>query len=117
MAEREGLLKTSCFHHYVTPSAIKNVPDIFFEHSSSQPSLSNIFNKSTKADLIKYGGERGIRTLDELLTHTPLAGERLQPLGHLSNLLVTSYLKTYIFLNKALRLISGIQPYTPSGPA
>ena len=30
------------------------------------------------------GGERGIRTLDELLTHTPLAGERLQPLGHLS---------------------------------
>src|SRR5690606_4741806 len=30
------------------------------------------------------GGERGIRTLDGLLTHTPLAGERLQPLGHLS---------------------------------
>ena len=31
-----------------------------------------------------FGGERGIRTLDGLLTHTPLAGERLQPLGHLS---------------------------------
>jgi hypothetical protein len=31
-----------------------------------------------------YGGERGIRTLDGLLTHTPLAGERLRPLGHLS---------------------------------
>ena len=31
-----------------------------------------------------YGGEGGIRTLDELSTHTPLAGERLQPLGHLS---------------------------------
>jgi hypothetical protein len=30
------------------------------------------------------GGERGIRTLDGLLTHTPLAGERLRPLGHLS---------------------------------
>ena len=30
------------------------------------------------------GGERGIRTLDGLSTHTPLAGERLQPLGHLS---------------------------------
>ena len=30
------------------------------------------------------GGERGIRTLDTLLTYTPLAGERLQPLGHLS---------------------------------
>ncbi len=33
------------------------------------------------------GGERGIRTLDGLLTHTPLAGERLQPLGHLSGTL------------------------------
>ena len=31
------------------------------------------------------GGEGGIRTLDELLTHTPLAGARLQPLGHLSH--------------------------------
>ncbi len=30
------------------------------------------------------GGERGIRTLDRGLTYTPLAGERLQPLGHLS---------------------------------
>ena len=30
------------------------------------------------------GGEGGIRTLDGLLTHTPLAGARLQPLGHLS---------------------------------
>ena len=32
----------------------------------------------------KDGGEGGIRTLDTLLTYTPLAGERLQPLGHLS---------------------------------
>jgi hypothetical protein len=31
-----------------------------------------------------YGGERGIRTLDTLLTYTPLAGARLQPLGQLS---------------------------------
>ena len=30
----------------------------------------------------KIGGEGGIRTLDTLLTYTPLAGERLQPLGH-----------------------------------
>ena len=29
-----------------------------------------------------YGGEGGIRTLDALLTHTPLAGERFQPLSH-----------------------------------
>ena len=33
---------------------------------------------------IMYGGERGIRTLDRGLAYTPLAGERLQPLGHLS---------------------------------
>ena len=32
----------------------------------------------------KNGGERGIRTLDGLLTHTPLAGERFRPLSQLS---------------------------------
>ena len=31
------------------------------------------------------GGEGGIRTRDGLMAHTPLAGERLRPLGHLSN--------------------------------
>ena len=38
----------------------------------------------SKGKNFEYGGERGIRTLDGLLTHTPLAGERLRPLGHLS---------------------------------
>ena len=33
---------------------------------------------------LMIGGERGIRTLDTLLTYTPLAGARLQPLGHFS---------------------------------
>ncbi len=33
---------------------------------------------------VNDGGEEGIRTLDTLLTYTPLAGERLRPLGHLS---------------------------------
>jgi hypothetical protein len=38
------------------------------------------------------GGERGIRTLDTLLTYTPLAGARLQPLGHFSkNLMSANY--------------------------
>jgi hypothetical protein len=32
----------------------------------------------------EIGGERGIRTLEGLLTLTPLAGVRLRPLGHLS---------------------------------
>src|SRR5690606_7161786 len=34
--------------------------------------------------LEKNGGEGGIRTPDTLLRCTPLAGERLRPLGHLS---------------------------------
>lgn len=36
------------------------------------------------SDKLGNGGEEGIRTLDTLLTYTPLAGERLRPLGHLS---------------------------------
>ena len=34
--------------------------------------------------VMPYGGEGGIRTLEGLLTLTPLAGARLRPLGHLS---------------------------------
>ena len=34
---------------------------------------------------VENGGEEGIRTLDTLLAYTPLAGEPLRPLGHLSN--------------------------------
>ena len=37
-----------------------------------------------KSRLSGNGGEDGIRTHDTLLTYTPLAGERLRPLGHLS---------------------------------
>ena len=40
--------------------------------------------KGANGPFTRSGGEGGIRTLDELLTHTPLAGERLRPLGHLS---------------------------------
>ena len=55
--------------------------EIHFFHNSRQNSIQPM-----KMNLFEYGGERGIRTLDELLTHTPLAGERLQPLGHLSKI-------------------------------
>ena len=34
--------------------------------------------------VVLIGGERGIRTLDELLTHTHFPGVLLKPLGHLS---------------------------------
>ncbi len=46
------------------------------------PSLSAIHKKARVSGLV-YGGERGIRTLDTF-RYTPLAGERLRPLGHLS---------------------------------
>ncbi len=48
--------------------------------------LSEASNKTSPRDagLLVNGGEGGIRTLDTLLTYTPLAGERLQPLGHFS---------------------------------
>ncbi len=38
----------------------------------------------SELDSQESGGERGIRTLEGLLTLTPLAGARLRPLGHLS---------------------------------
>jgi hypothetical protein len=43
--------------------------------------------------IIKYnnGGERGIRTLDTLLTYTRFPGVLFQPLRHLSVLHVTSF--------------------------
>ncbi len=42
--------------------------------------------KGPEGPLFIDGGEGGIRTLDTLLTYTPLAGERLQPLGHFSKI-------------------------------
>src|SRR5690554_6542653 len=53
----------------------------------SHPSLSTIKKPPTR-DGFMYGGEGGIRTLDTGLGYTPLAGERLQPLGHLSKKIV-----------------------------
>ena len=41
------------------------------------------------------GGEGGIRTLEGLLTLTPLAGERFQPLSHLSKILFYKVFITY----------------------
>ena len=43
-------------------------------------------NRSSERRL--RGGERGIRTLDTLLTYTHFPGVRLQPLGHLSDFLI-----------------------------
>ncbi len=42
------------------------------------------------------GGEGGIRTLDTGLGYTPLAGERLQPLGHFTKSRARYYLIQWI---------------------
>ena len=80
---------------FVTPSGRRGKPRRpnslreFVEPEGSSTHLSPP-NPQSKTDpvgsvlLWGFGGERGIRTLDGLLTHTPLAGECLQPLGHLS---------------------------------
>ena len=39
-----------------------------------------------RGNFLINGGEGGIRTLDAGLPHTPLAGERFQPLSHLSRI-------------------------------
>ena len=57
------------------------------------------------------GGERGIRTLDRILSYTPLAGARLRPLGHLSIIRSNNfnYIRLFIYLHRvvegALRII------------
>ena len=67
-----------------SPSAILSNP--LFYISGSNPRFVAVATEGSKTTKIygNYGGEGGIRTLDGLLTHTPLAGARLRPLGHLS---------------------------------
>ncbi len=57
-----------------------------FDISGSNPRCDAVVVSCAEAIVvwIPIGGEGGIRTLDGLLTHTPLAGARLRPLGHLS---------------------------------
>jgi hypothetical protein len=58
-----------------------------------------------KISLKSSGGEEGIRTLDTGLPHTPLAGERLQPLGHLSTAVDSEgwRVKTFLILLLSLK--------------
>ena len=51
-----------------------------------------------------FGGERGIRTLDGILSHTPLAGERLRPLGHLS-VMEPNYTRYWSLVNVVCRAL------------
>lgn len=59
-------------------------------------------------------GERGIRTLDEMMSHTPLAGERLQPLGHLSISLILTFLMRSCNSIHVFRVLSKIAMNNPA---
>ena len=57
-------------------------------------------------DIQAIGGERGIRTLDGLLTHTPLAGERFRPLSQLSEIESSSleYSRTFNYISFRIKV-------------
>ncbi len=62
----------------------------------------------------KTGGERGIRTLDGLLTHTPLAGARLRPLGHLSGARNLPLISQFSDRCITTSTMTGVQPLKPT---
>ena len=52
----------------------------------------------------KVGGEEGIRTLDTVIPYTRLAGERLQPLGHLSKSILPFFrMRTFNMISSLLK--------------
>ena len=53
---------------------------------AANPGLIDFEGSNPEPTTQRIGGERGIRTLEGLLTLTPLAGVRLRPLGHLSGM-------------------------------
>ena len=66
-------------------------------------------DKNSPINSIRYrrtGGEEGIGTLEALLEPTPLAGERLRPLGHLS---VSRFLSVSSYL--AIHYLAGSYSY------
>jgi hypothetical protein len=77
MAERVGFEPTVPFSTHAFQACALSRSAISPDHFCCS------LGQAAAPPLPKSGGEGGIRTLDGL-PHTPLAGERLQPLGHLS---------------------------------
>ena len=77
---KKGPLRGTLFRFTGAPGEIRT-PDLLVRSQTLYPTelRARCTGNST-------GGERGIRTLEGLLTLTPLAGARLRPLGHLSGL-------------------------------
>jgi hypothetical protein len=56
--------------------------DMSRQHTLENTSVTGLFRSPMNYGEQRVGGWGGIRTHEGLLTLTPLAGERLQPLGH-----------------------------------
>ena len=67
-----------------TLSRLLTLPQLVLLSGIKKPAKSRFFLNFRQPLLKDNGGEGGIRTLDTGLGYTPLAGERLQPLGHLT---------------------------------
>jgi hypothetical protein len=60
-----------------------------------EPANLDLSTDTPSGHRLKDGGEGGIRTLEGLLTLTPLAGERFRPLSHLSVLCILADLLSF----------------------
>src|SRR3989338_7762207 len=76
--------------------------------SKNQFNFNSLLSFTNAALEHKYGGEGGIRTPDTLMRCTPLAGERLRPLGHLSATRGASYPSLPRLQSQKLIKISGL---------
>ena len=84
LAEREGLTPRCARRPCGAPAASKPASPVCRTGFCILPSLGKKKTRPRKGASCFSGGERGIRTLEGLLTLTPLAGERFRPLSHLS---------------------------------
>ena len=79
-----------------------------------------IIKKAPSGAFLIIGGERGIRTLDTLLTYTHFPGVLLQPLGHLSGYFKHWYccrlLPLFIPSHAGVLVIRPLRGLTPAGP-
>ena len=81
VGDMEGPAIVGPLIHFIGAPGEIRTPDLLVRSQTLYPTE---LRARCPSDPKSTGGERGIRTLEGLLTLTPLAGARLRPLGHLS---------------------------------